>query len=179
MRSILPILARSLLTLALLTCFAAGWTSACDAQQARWPAASSLPKAAPPPAPPPAVLERAPSANTFAVPEKSRVSAKVCGANRTCVVCVAACDGTPPIVVQSLKPLPTGAVAVASAENDSDGVADNAPRYARPEWAGITCGSEGGCRVAGVLAPGRASEHNVNITVFQTEIGPRNRYIDR
>jgi hypothetical protein len=89
-----------------------------------------------------------------------------------------------PVVVQQMKPLSTGVITAASAENNSDGIAAAAPQYARQEWAGITCGTESGCRVSGVSAPSRSS-HDVDIrmSVF-TYIAPSSggstsRYIDR
>lgn len=177
------LISRSLLPALLLAIAAVcTGTTGAEAQQVRWPRETQLPKPAPLPAPPPAVLERAPSAVTFQAAENQRKANAACKPGRTCVVCVAACDGTPPVVVQTMKPLPTGAIVAASIENDSDGVATNAPKYARQDWAGITCGTEGGCSVSGVSAPRGSRSYDVRMTIFSpfsSSDGSTSRYIDR
>jgi hypothetical protein len=157
----------------------------------RWPSSTGLPKPPQHPAPPPAVLERAPSARAFIEADQRTVAAKTkCEPGRTCVVCVAACDIAAPVVVQQMKPQPTGTIAAVSAETNSDGVAAGAPKHARQEWAGITCGAESGCRVSGVNAPNRSSyDVDVRMSVFTYTGGSGsgspsgrsspNRYIDK
>ena len=150
--------------------------AACDAQQARWPAATGLPKPAPEPAAPPAYLERAPTVVA------SKAFEKQCTGSKVCVICVAACDTPAPVVIQSLRPVPTSAIVAASTENDSDGISPNAPRYARQDWAGITCGSVGGCRVSGVTAPSSSSYSvDVRMSIFTSygSGGASSHYIDR
>ncbi len=150
-----------------------------QAETIRWPSSTTLPKSAPPPAPPPAVLERAASVVAHKAKDRNSKGEVVCKEGRVCVICVAACDLAPPVVVQRLKPRSTGEPAVAGVENDSDGVADNAPRFARQEWAGITCGTESGCRVSGVSAPRRSLDIDVRMTIFRpTRGGSTSWYID-
>jgi hypothetical protein len=134
----------------------------------RWPSASALPSLPKQPNSPPAVLERAPSAIAYLENDKqTRAAQTKCEPGKTCVVCVAACDLKAPVVLQQIKPQPTGAIAAASTETNSDGISPNAPKYARQDWAGITCGSESGCRVSGVSAPRRSSSDNdVRFSVF-------------
>lgn len=164
-------------SLLIVLAVAAG-ASGADAQMPpiRWPAATALPRPSAPPNPPPAVLERAPSAVIGQV--SGRQAAAVCRAERACVVCVAACDRAPPAIVQALEIRPTGAAMAATAETNADGIADGAPRFARTDWSGITCGTDSGCRVSGVDAPKRATEIDVRMTIF-APIGSTSRYIDR
>jgi hypothetical protein len=152
----------------------------------RWPSSTGLPKPAQHPAPPPAVLERAPSARAYLDADQRTVASKTrCEPGRTCVVCVAACDIAAPVVVQQMKPLPTGMIAAASTETNIEGIASDAPRHARQDWAGITCGTESGCRVSGVNAPSRSSyDVDVRMSVFTYTGSPGggsspNRYIDK
>jgi hypothetical protein len=152
--------------------------TAAIADTLRWPAATSLPKPLPPPASPPAVLERPASAYlTRASSERSKGDA-TCREGQVCVICVAACDNGAPRVVQNLKPRTTGEPLASGIENNSDGVADNAPRFARQEWAGITCGWESGCRVSGVIAPPRTHYYDVRISVSRSHGGASSWYID-
>jgi hypothetical protein len=152
------------------------------AETLRWPAATYLPKPAPAPAPPPAFLER-PAATTMAAKatQRTATTAPVCREGRVCVICVAACDFGTPAVVQSLQPRAIRAVGIASStvENNSDGVAANAPRFARQDWAGIACGTESGCRVSGISAPPRSRSIDVYISVSRPTVGGANSwYID-
>jgi hypothetical protein len=144
----------------------------------RWPPATSLPKPASPPAAPPAVLERPASAYLTRASAPRTKSDATCQAGQVCVICVAACDSETPRVVQNLKPRSTGEPGLSGIENNSDGIADNAPRFARQEWAGITCGYESGCRVSGVLAP-RSRSYDVRFTIIRPTVGGASSwYID-
>ncbi len=164
---------------AAIACLLTLGTSLAHAQTLRWPAASYLPKPAPAPASPPAVLER-PATSVAGKAAAQEATATVCHAGRVCVICVAACDLATPVVVQSLKPRATDKPAADNTtENDSDGVADTAPRFARQQWAGIECGTESGCRVSGVSAPPRTSSLDVRVTVIRPRVGGGNSwYID-
>lgn len=149
-----------------------------NAETLRWPAATYLPKPYPVPAPPPAVLER--PGSVIAAKATKLAPTPACREGSVCVVCIAACDVATPAIVHSQKPRSTGALVTASAaENDSDGVAANAPRFARLEWAGIACGSDNGCRVSGISAPPRARSIDVHISVSRPTVGGANSwYID-
>ncbi len=167
------------LFLGLIAALAITLASPASAETVRWPASTMLPKLPPPLASPPAVLERAASVVAAKAHDKNAKGDVVCKEGRVCVICVAACDLAPPVVVQRMKPRPTGAPVPAGVENDSDGVADNAPRFARQEWAGITCGTESGCRVSGVSAPRRSLDIDVRMTIIRpTRGGASSWYID-
>jgi hypothetical protein len=149
------------------------------AETLRWPPATSMPKPAPAPASPPAVLERPASAHINQATVTRARGDVTCAAGQVCVICVAACDGGYARIVHNLKPRSTGEPEPSGVENNSDGIADNAPRFARQPWAGITCGYESGCSVSGVIAPPRPREYNINITVNRpTRGGASSWYID-
>jgi hypothetical protein len=168
-----------LVTLAFVAALIASVTTPAMAETLRWPAATSMPKLAPPPASPPAVLERPASAYAYRVAAERHKGDTTCQSGQVCVICVAACDGGSARVVQQLKPRPTGEPAAAGVENNSDGIADNAPRFARQQWAGITCGYESGCSVSGVTAPRRPIEYSISVTVNRpTRGGASSWYID-
>jgi hypothetical protein len=153
-------------------------TSPSMAETLRWPAATSIPKPAPSPASPPAHLERPASAYLTRISAEPKKGDTTCKAGQVCVICVAACDNGTPHVVQHLKPRPTGAPEPSGIENNSDGIADNAPRFARQQWAGITCGYESGCSVSGVIAPSRRS-YDVRFTIIRPTVGGASSwYID-
>jgi hypothetical protein len=148
------------------------------AETLRWPSATYLPKPTQPPAPPPAILERPASAHLVRVSNERGKSDTTCKAGQVCVICVAACDSGYPQIVQHFKPRATGAPGPSGIENNSDGIADNAPRFAREAWAGITCGYESGCRVSGVLAP-RSRSYDVRFTIIRPTVGGASSwYID-
>lgn len=114
--------------------------------------------------PPPATQSRANGSTENA--------ANRCSKGNICIVCVANCDDTPPVVVSEHKLVRTHTIAAKThAENNSDGVSTNAPLYARPAWAGIVCGERNGCVASGLSAPPRPYEVDIRISVI-------NRYID-
>jgi hypothetical protein len=165
--------------LAIVATLIASATTSAMADTLRWPPATSMPKNVPPPASPPAVLERPASAYVNRATAQRAKGDVTCAAGQVCVICVAACDSGAPRIVQNLKPRPTGEPEPSGVENNSDGIADNAPRFARQQWAGITCGYESGCSVSGVIAPQRPREYNINITVNRpTRGGASSWYID-
>ena len=156
-------------------------TAPASAEQLAWPRATALPKPVAQPNPPPAVLERAAIVAATRAAESDRIAARQCIDGRNCVICIAACDRKPPVVLQAMAPRPTHAIVAASGiENDNDGVSETAPRFARQEWAGIVCGLESGCRGSGI-APPRPRE--VHLTVITPYIGHpsegTSHYIDR
>jgi hypothetical protein len=112
------------------------------------------------------VLQRAPAVQAYLMAIGDRQSnRRSCDAGRICVICLAGCDHSGPEVIHSMAPRPTGPKAVADGgDNDADGIADSAPRFARQEWAGIVCGWEGGCSGASIPPP-RPSE--ITITVHR------------
>lgn len=133
------------------------------AESLRWPQQAKEPVT-------PIVFQRAPSVTAYLLPIADRRAAR-CPAGHSCVVCLAGCDTTRPALVQTMVPRATAAnkstvVAAEPGDNDTDGVADDAPRFAREEWAGIVCGAEGGCRGAGIPPP-RPSEVNIAVHRYQ------------
>ena len=172
--------AHTKLVYAAVACLMTFGAAPARAETLRWPAATYLPKPAPAPAPPPAVLERPAAVFAARSTQQPMPTALACRDGRVCVICVAACDRGAPAVVQSLYPRAIDARNDASAAgNDSDGVAANAPRFARQEWAGIACGTESGCRVSGISAPPRARSIDVHLTIIRPTVGGASSwYID-
>lgn len=125
--------------------------SAAQAGELRWPRSSDLPASAPPARP--AVIVIAPGRPE---PRAQRVSTRHCMSERACVVCVANCAGEPPEAVYTRRVQPTLTREQAVAEATP-------PASARPGWADIACGQEGGCRVSGISAAPRSRETYVTI----------------
>ncbi len=136
--------------------------SAAQAETLRWPELPKSPITL-------VVLQRAPSVAAYLTPVADRAAAR-CPAGHSCIVCLAGCDDGRPALVHSMVPRSTTNKSTAqsadASENDTDGIADNAPRFAREEWAGIVCGSESGCRGAGIPPP-RAVEINISVHKYR------------
>lgn len=124
---------------------------AAEAGELRWPRSSDLPAATRPARP--AVIVIAPGRPE---PRVQRVSTRHCMSERACVVCVANCADEPPqaVYTRRVQPTQTREEAVALA---------TPPASARPGWADIACGQEGGCRVSGISTAPRPRETYITI----------------
>ena len=152
---------RGLLTLALL----ATVTHSAAAADLAWSRRTHLP------APKPEPVQQAAVTSPLST-NAERVAATQCRPGHSCIVCVANCDDTPPVVVADHRVVQTVPSSTGQqTENNADGYAAEAPGYARPMWAGIMCGQNSGCVAAGISAPPRPFEADIRITVI-------NRYID-
>jgi hypothetical protein len=117
----------------------------------RWPRSSDLPASAKPARP--AVIVIAPGR---VEPRVQRVTTRHCMSERACVVCVANCSDEPPQAVYTRRVQPT--------QTREDAIAQGTPpASARPGWADIACGQEGGCRVSGISAAPRPRETYITI----------------
>jgi hypothetical protein len=94
------------------------------------------------------------------------------------VICVAACNSSSSELLQSTRVRPPSAAVAEKNEANSDGVPADASRFARNDWAGITCGRDGGCSVSGVASPARPREIDVRMTIIMP-IGSTSHYIDK
>ena len=137
------------------------------ADNVRWPAHTNLPRPDVTSYPPAAPLIRAPSA---AVPTVHAFDPRLCSTRKLCIVCVANCAERPtPSIVHAQRQVRTApAKAETHAENDPDGVPMDAPRFGRPSWAAIACGSTSGCVARNVIAPAQPME--VHVTVIRREL---------